>query len=165
LPRSINRDVPVVLETMVMRALATDPQKRHPNARAFADELDRWLESRETRFGLSHPLASAAVGALLTFLLCWAGLRVSSPPASAASAAAISQGEVAATNGGDASEDGARGPFYQVGNGTAYHVQKCSHVKGIAPEKLKELTLSRAVERGLKPCGTCNPPSRPLAMK
>ena len=39
-PRSINRDVPVALEGSCMKALATDPQERYPNARAFADDLD-----------------------------------------------------------------------------------------------------------------------------
>ncbi len=62
-PRKCNRAIPRSLDRACLRALAPDPEKRYPDARSFADDLDRWLESRS---GLP---TFARVGFLATALL------------------------------------------------------------------------------------------------
>jgi tRNA A-37 threonylcarbamoyl transferase component Bud32/tetratricopeptide (TPR) repeat protein len=42
-PRSLNPDVPEDLQTVALKALEKDPQRRYPTARAFADDLKRHL--------------------------------------------------------------------------------------------------------------------------
>lgn len=42
-PRSWDRSIPRPLDAVCMKALATDPRDRYPSARAFAEDLERWL--------------------------------------------------------------------------------------------------------------------------
>lgn len=42
-PSQINHDVDPALETLILRAIEKDPQRRYPTAAAMADDLDRWL--------------------------------------------------------------------------------------------------------------------------
>jgi eukaryotic-like serine/threonine-protein kinase len=46
LPRSINRDIPMELETIVLKALAKEPQERYASAQELQDDLQRFLEDR-----------------------------------------------------------------------------------------------------------------------
>ncbi len=45
-PRKINEKIPYDLETITLKAMAKDPTKRYVSARAFADDLRRWLSNR-----------------------------------------------------------------------------------------------------------------------
>jgi serine/threonine protein kinase len=45
-PRQFNRDIPRDLETIVLKALAKEPEARYGSAREFADDLQRFLEVR-----------------------------------------------------------------------------------------------------------------------
>lgn len=78
-PRAFNKEVPVALEKMIMRALAKDPSDRYPNARAFARELDHWVRSRQNMSGVSHPLACVFMGIAGSLLLTIALLAVFTP--------------------------------------------------------------------------------------
>jgi eukaryotic-like serine/threonine-protein kinase len=67
--REFNKNVPLALEKIALKALADDPKERYPNARAFALELDRWLKTRQGPNGLSHPLTSIILGIAGSLLL------------------------------------------------------------------------------------------------
>jgi hypothetical protein len=45
-PRSINRNIPNELETIVLKAIAKAPGDRYATAGQFADDLQRWLDDR-----------------------------------------------------------------------------------------------------------------------
>ena len=67
--REFNKNVPLTLERIALKALADDPKERYPNARAFALELDRWLKTRQGSTALSHPLTSIILGIAGSLLL------------------------------------------------------------------------------------------------
>ena len=46
LPRSINRSIPLELETIVLKAMAHEPERRYATAQELADDLTRFLEHR-----------------------------------------------------------------------------------------------------------------------
>ena len=170
-PRSINRRVPVAIETMVMKALANDPQARYPNARAFGNDLDRWLKSRDGFLGLlSHPrafvsmVASGALFAVLALFVMFAanfgpGLR----PDKATNGLVGVQGTppiqpehinpapptravvVAAKNS-------YTGPVSYTGkHSTTFHPLNCSHLtRSDNPEEIP--SVEEALRRGLTPC-------------
>jgi WD40 repeat protein len=48
-PRRLNDKVPRDLETVCLRALAKAPARRYPTARAFAEDLRRWLNGEPVR--------------------------------------------------------------------------------------------------------------------
>jgi serine/threonine protein kinase/tetratricopeptide (TPR) repeat protein len=48
-PRRLNRFVPVELETIVLHAMAHEPERRYATAQEFADDLTRFLEHRPVR--------------------------------------------------------------------------------------------------------------------
>jgi predicted Ser/Thr protein kinase len=68
-PRSINPDLPLALDRVVLRALAADPRDRYPDAHSFARDLDLWLESHARSSGLSHSLACLVMGIAGSLLL------------------------------------------------------------------------------------------------
>ncbi len=175
-PRSLNRDVPLALEAMVMRALATEPRERYPNARAFVNDLDRWLDSRRGVFGFSHPLAFASMGAAGALLLALAVVVLFAPswvpvhqpeptplgvvkgPAATRPIAAHGPSPVRAgvpPQGADtAALASYAGPVLHASKSTVFHLPGCSHVAGSA--NLEELPgVADAVRRGLNPCKTC----------
>ncbi|MCC9599966.1 serine/threonine protein kinase [Stieleria sp. JC731] len=45
-PRSISKDIPKDLETIIMKAVMREPHSRYPTAQAFADDLDNYLHDR-----------------------------------------------------------------------------------------------------------------------
>jgi tetratricopeptide (TPR) repeat protein len=61
-PRRLDRRIPRDLETVCLKALAKDPERRYPTARALADDLARYLERR--------PVQARPVGRL-TRLVRW----------------------------------------------------------------------------------------------
>ena len=44
LPRKVNPDIPVDLETICLKALSKERQRRYEDANAFAEDLKRWLD-------------------------------------------------------------------------------------------------------------------------
>ncbi|MGE3821470.1 MAG: serine/threonine-protein kinase, partial [Isosphaeraceae bacterium] len=45
-PRAVNREVPVALEQICMKALASDAALRYPNAKSLCQDLDQWIRSQ-----------------------------------------------------------------------------------------------------------------------
>jgi serine/threonine protein kinase/predicted Zn-dependent protease len=48
-PRRLNRDVPIDLETIVLKAMSKDPESRYATARDLVDDLRRYLELKPIR--------------------------------------------------------------------------------------------------------------------
>jgi serine/threonine protein kinase len=76
-PRRLNPAVPVELETVVLKAMAREPEGRYATAQELADDLRRFLEGRPilaarpalreraSRWGRRHPTAVAVAAAVL----------------------------------------------------------------------------------------------------
>jgi serine/threonine protein kinase len=73
--RQLNPWVPPALERICRKALAADPEQRHPSAAALADDLRRYL-GRLRRLALA---ATAVAGVLLAGLVAWLLTRGSGP--------------------------------------------------------------------------------------
>ena len=72
------------------KALALEPDERYPNARAFADDLDRWLRRAARADRLSHPLACVVLGIAAALLLV-VGLKVGPRPPPAVDARRVAR--------------------------------------------------------------------------
>jgi serine/threonine protein kinase len=81
-PRQVQREVPAALEAVCLQAMALQPERRYPTARALADDVEHWLADepiaryrepwlvRLARWGRRHrPMVAAAAALLLTRLL------------------------------------------------------------------------------------------------
>ncbi len=86
-PRSVERSVPVDLETIILKAIGKAPGERYPSARAFAEDLQRHLDGktiharrptvveRAMKWARRHP--SVVVATVAVLALATAGLWVS----------------------------------------------------------------------------------------
>jgi tetratricopeptide (TPR) repeat protein len=59
-PRQLNRTIPVDLETIVLKAMAKEPQARYATAQELADDLGRFLEDKTIVAKRPTPLQQAA---------------------------------------------------------------------------------------------------------
>ena len=78
-PRSLEKSIPVELETIILKAVAKNPADRYSTAQEFADDLERYLEDepilakrpslveRTRKWGRRHPSFVAAAMILLVF--------------------------------------------------------------------------------------------------
>lgn len=71
--RTFNKDVPLALDRVVLKALAVDPNERYPSARAFQEALSGWMDSRKrlpdaSRTIVAGMISLAACVVLLTLL-------------------------------------------------------------------------------------------------
>ena len=86
-PATLNRAIPRDLATIALKCLEKEPQQRYASARAFADELDRWLAGepilarpatvleRTHKWIRRNPRLAAALGlVLLTAVTGFAGI-------------------------------------------------------------------------------------------
>ncbi|HEY1065570.1 MAG TPA: serine/threonine-protein kinase, partial [Pirellulales bacterium] len=48
-PRSLNPDVPIDLETIILKAMAKEPEQRYESARELVDDLQRFLDNKPIR--------------------------------------------------------------------------------------------------------------------
>jgi hypothetical protein len=86
-PRSLDKNIPLELETIVLKATAKSPADRYATAQHFADDLQRWLDDkpilarrpalaeRVRRWGRRHRAVVRA--AMVVFLLGVVGLAAS----------------------------------------------------------------------------------------
>lgn len=94
-PRQRRPDVPSDLDAICMKALARDPAARYPSARAFGEDVRRWLEGdpvearrpsifrRAWTWTLRHKAAAVAALAVVTAGLVWIATRGDASVASA----------------------------------------------------------------------------------
>ena len=54
--RSINRDVPRDLETIIHKSIDKDPKRRYQNAAEFADDLERYIDDRPIQARKTGPI-------------------------------------------------------------------------------------------------------------
>ncbi|MFO0892575.1 MAG: serine/threonine-protein kinase [Isosphaeraceae bacterium] len=59
-PRELNPALDRGLEAVVLKAMSKDPERRHPSARALADDLNRWLRGEPVSAWPSNRLARPA---------------------------------------------------------------------------------------------------------
>lgn len=159
-PRSCDRKVPRTLDRVCLRALAPDPDRRYPDARSFADDLDRWLHRGE---GLrAHAKAGMIAAALVASALArevisLAGhtgqssiVAISTPPGRTAGTAPGEEGrpDVPAASLVGNSEPRSR----------KFHRETCGSVKLMNPTNRVPLRSPReARDRGYLPHGQCLP--------
>jgi eukaryotic-like serine/threonine-protein kinase len=87
-PRRLDRSIPVDLETIALKCLEKEPERRYESARAVAEELQRFLDgepivarrtshmSRAARVARKHRTAAALLGAALALAATFAGVAV-----------------------------------------------------------------------------------------
>jgi serine/threonine protein kinase/WD40 repeat protein len=80
-PRSLNKQIPVDLETVCLKAMEKDAAKRYPTAGELAADLERWLRGepilarhigpieRTVRWAKRNPLTSSLVAAIALLLI------------------------------------------------------------------------------------------------
>jgi WD40 repeat protein/serine/threonine protein kinase/tetratricopeptide (TPR) repeat protein len=87
-PRSLNRNIPKDLETIVLKAIDKDPARRYPTGTELAADLQRFLEDRPIRarpvsagerfwrWCRKNPALASATGIAATLLLAVSGVSV-----------------------------------------------------------------------------------------
>jgi serine/threonine protein kinase len=175
-PRVLNRDVPVELERIVLRALAVDPANRFPDSRALAIELNSWLESRQSSAGWSHSLAGVVMGlaaSLLVVTLIRAIMAPSAPlpePLSGQARSLVAVSETVplaetkakmttAASPGEPSEvirETTDRPVVYAMRADKYHLPNCPYLRNTVKDHLRQLRSgAEAVAHGLRPCTLC----------
>jgi tetratricopeptide (TPR) repeat protein len=86
-PRRIDPSIPVALETVILQAMAREPDRRYASAREFADDLGRFLDGQPVRAvrptwlersaGWAQRHRPAVAAAVAGLLLALAGLSAS----------------------------------------------------------------------------------------
>ncbi len=181
--RTISPSIPRPLQDICTKAMATDPNARHPTARALADELDSWLRCEQRRSNRARlALAGAAMGMSLAVVV-FVAIRFVAPalafrPEVAAERASISnepstegpEPRVArattppnAGKSGDSPEPGpsAAAEIQLIGsrNTGKYHRASCPQVSQLAENNRVPLASSaQAAAEKFVPCKTCKPP-------
>lgn len=61
-PRVVDREIPLALEQICMKALASDAASRYPNAKVVCHDLDRWIRTIQGDRGVSKSLTSIVLG-------------------------------------------------------------------------------------------------------
>ena len=86
-PRSLVKNIPIELETIILKAVSKNPADRYGSAQEFAADLERYLENkpvlakrpsiveRARKWSRRHP--SVVVAGLLILVVCLLGLTVS----------------------------------------------------------------------------------------
>jgi eukaryotic-like serine/threonine-protein kinase len=171
--RQLNKDVPVALERVVLKALAVDPKDRYPSARAFREALKGWLDSRKRLTIVSATVLSALVSlaacvVLIVFLRPYLIRQLNSversdgsvvPELVVAPATLIEDGAL------DRPYVNAWNPIlYHLKSGAKYHTNpKCGHLVKKQPEEIRMDEL-KLMKTGFIPsrdlCKDCPPEAR-----
>jgi hypothetical protein len=175
-PRLSDRAIPRVLDRICRKALAPDREHRYSDARALAEDLDRWLQRHQRGWSLPRPLVAFVLGSAAAPLLML-GLQGTFPPAEQpptgrAPAASIEMPRlspsipaiapikksprVVETN--DLPESDTPGRFVGNHKTGSYHVPSCPNlVTMLPPDRINIASVSEAKSRKFRPCTICNP--------
>ncbi len=75
-PRKLNRSIPIELETILMKGMEKDPERRYGSAEEFADDLQRYLENRPVRAKPPTWLELATKWSLRHQAAVWASIAI-----------------------------------------------------------------------------------------
>src|SRR5262249_22232914 len=64
-PRELRPDVPAALETVCLKALAKEPDRRHASASELAQEVQRWQDVQRRQAGDDLPQPSESLRSIL----------------------------------------------------------------------------------------------------
>lgn len=82
-PRTLNVKLPIDLETIILKCLEKDPERRYASCQHLADELTRWLDGepilerppgpleRVYRWCAKRPVIAGSIGATVVFLMAF----------------------------------------------------------------------------------------------
>ncbi len=157
-PRKRERSVPRALDRICLRALATNPDDRYPDARAMADDLDDWLAPR--RSVIAHPVFIAVLLTTAVLSREAIGLVGRARSATMAPVAVPAAPEVVSSPAAPpvAVEADPLAGDQLVGNSKVktLHRIDCPTIRGMSPErKVRFESLEEALSRSYTPCKTC----------
>jgi serine/threonine protein kinase len=180
-PRSLDREIPADLDRICMKALAFDPDGRYPDAQAFADALDRYLDRRPVAARRRRPTrprrrnVGLVASVILTAVVSLAALTrvgpmlvdraegdvgIETPTAllDPSALAKVGDGSPVVASLGPAPK--LAGPLaIRSRNSKRYHVLGCSHVERMTPANKLEFPYDEAEiqAQNLEPCTVCKP--------
>jgi serine/threonine protein kinase len=180
-PRTYDRAIPRSLERICLKAMALEPDQRHPDARALRDEIDLWLRKEFEARRFLGPLGWIAAGTAAVLLLgssTRSGLAWPTRPALAPSMArALPEPQpdqdqpvplilpprpgtpASRPDGALAEVDAARPLVGNKGRSKTYHTPTCGTLATMKVEnRIDFRNVEDALRMGYHPCGTCNPP-------
>jgi serine/threonine protein kinase len=162
--RAVDKDIPIALERICMKALATNPEDRYTDAAAFRHELDRWSRAQSSHTRPSGTLANVLMGiagSLLLIVTIQAVFASSLAPAAQRRAIASAPLDAGAEEIVVRREMGPRvdpvystyGPVFSPKRSDKYHTEMCSDISRTAASNLRSYpTAAEAELEGLTPC-------------
>ena len=180
-PRRLDRDIPADLDRICMKALAFDPDARYPDAQAFVDALERYLERRPAVARRRRPTrpgrrpGGLVVSVIVTVVFGLAALTQVGPMILGRAAGdvgietpktlldpspglRVGDGSPAVANLVPLAEPA--GPVAIRSSGSnKYHVLGCKHVKGMLEKNKLEFPYDEAEIKAqhLEACTVCKP--------
>ena len=181
-PRSVVREIPADLDRICMRALAFDPDARYPDARSFADALERYQQGRSIELLGPFPVvppgkggiaiglivAASVLCVLLGMSLHVAGRPVAETPKVAAEPhqantlllAPVEEKSAAPPKPESTAKVVSLPVAIKSSDSLVYHVLPCPSGSTIRADRRREIpypTDEEVAAENWKPCGHCRP--------
>lgn len=166
-PRAVDKTVPRWLDRVCRTSMATDRAARYPDARALADDLDRWIkgQARPRRWASAAMVTGVLVAIAVAVLGRWpvpsSPIVAQVPPAAVAPmapTAPIEPPKVPAEKPPRATLfPGVEDPFFaKAGASNKYHLGSCHYTNLIPADLLLKFpTQAEAMAAGHEGCKTC----------